>query len=163
MEEKKNYKVWFYVANLIAYLIGLVITKIESTPAEMRFIGAALQIVSFYVLVAKGISVLTGILTKSKTAKTFSVLATILVAVLRVFQAVAPQFNTETYFLFVLPVYLPLILTIWYIFWKEDEAENEEEPKEEKKRFSLKGVIIVLTLLIISAVALAVNIISLLK
>lgn len=162
MEEKKRYKVWIYVANLIAYLIGMVLSNIESFPAEIRFVGDTLQIVAFYFLLAKGISVLTGILTKSKTAKTLSIIVTMMVAVLRIFQAIAPKFNTETYFLFAIPIYLPLILSIWYIFWKEDEGENNEET-EKKKRFSLKNAVVVLALWLISAAALAVNIISLLK
>lgn len=161
MEEKKRYKVWVYIADIVAYFIGMVISNIDSFPAEIRFIGDALQVIAFYVLVAKGISVLTGILTKSKTAKTLSVFATVLVTALRIFQAIDPKFNTETYFLFILPVYLPLILAIWYIFWKEDEEIDEEVKK--KKRFTLKNIIILSLLLLISLGALAANIIPIIK
>ncbi len=161
MEEKKRYRVWVYIADIIAYLVGMVIARIDSFPAQIHFVGDVLQIVAFYFLVAKGISVLTGILTKSKTAKTLSVIATVLVTALRIFQAIDPKYNTETYFLFIIPVYLPLILAVWYSFWKEDENESEEGKK--KKRFTFKNVIIVLFLLLISLGALAANIIPIIK
>lgn len=161
MEEKKRYKVWIYVANLIVYLIGLVFSEIDSFPAEIHFVGDVMQIIAFYMLVAKGISVLTGILTKSKTAKTLSVFATILATALRIVQATNPKFNTETYFLFIIPVYLPLILSIWYIFWKEDDSE--EETKKKKKRFSFKSVLIISFLLLISLASLIANIIPIIK
>ncbi len=160
MQEQKRYKIRLYISAVIIYFFGLIISAMPNMPREIRFLGDTLEIVVFYFFVCKCMMILTQRLTKSKTARILTVAASVLIVVLRVFQTVAPKFNDETYFLFILPVYLPLLMLIWYIFWHNDPEKEESEP--EKKRFGFKNVLIICALLIVSLASLAANVFSIL-